>query len=194
MKRLLTICLLMFSFLVCTAPAHADGLTTDSVHAAGFNNLTEQQKAAIITQIAEQAAPVANVPTAAKVGEWVDIGQKIGQGLGSAAKEVGVAVNQFVETPVGKWTMALIVWKFMGNVVVHLIGGIMIMLVGTTMVIYFARRYNSATVIYDPERKNIFGNSIKKLVERKGMGGDVGGFLFAEAVVLVASMVATFTY
>jgi hypothetical protein len=133
--------------------------------------------------------------TPAKVGEWVDIGTKIGQGLGGAAKELGVQVNDFVKTPVGQWTMALIVWKFMGSVAVHAFGAILTLIVGIGFILFFARRYSGYEVVYHAESRNLFGQPNKKSVTRKPWDdGDVTMFAIFTAIVIGASLVCLFTF
>lgn len=59
--------------------------------------------------------------TAQAAKEWVEVGSSIGQGLSATARELGVAVNDFAKSPVGKIAVALIVWKVAGSAIVHLI-------------------------------------------------------------------------
>lgn len=192
-------------------PAHAGGLDTNAAHAAGFSKLSETEKAAIIKQIAEQAAAKKDTPnlvqdlaataaadaknTPEKVDQWLNIGERIGKMIGGAAKEVGVAVNDFVKTPVGLTAMGLIVWHYMGGVIVHFFGGLLVMGVGLGFVVYFARRYRGETITYDTEKKDVFGRSVVSKIDRKPMDGEViAGFMFAAAVVIIAALITMFTY
>ena len=81
------------------------GNTSDAVNSAGFSKLTEAEKAEVIKIVADKASSKdSSVPVALtedRVEKWVKIGSNIGQGLAGAAKEVGVAVNDFSQTPVG---------------------------------------------------------------------------------------------
>ena len=45
--------------------------------------------------------------------KYIEMGQMIGQALASSAKEMGVAVNEFAQTPVGKMVAALVIWRFL---------------------------------------------------------------------------------
>lgn len=193
-------------------PAHAaGGLDTNAAAAAGFNKLSETEKANIIKQIAEQAAAKKDTPnlvqdlatTAAadaknapeKVDQWLNIGERIGKMIGGAAKEIGVAVNEFVKTPVGLTAMALIVWHYMGGVIIHFVGGLLVLSVGLGFVVYFARRYRGETIEYDTEKKDVFGRSVVRKIDRRPMDGEViFGFLCAAAAVIIAALVTMFTY
>lgn len=203
MKRFLfTIAIALVAAL--SAPAYAAGLDSNAAHAAGFSKLSEAEKAEILKQIATKAQAnsessvatvVAEVAQPAKVDQWLNIGERIGKMIGGAAKEVGVAVNDFVKTPVGMTAMALIVWHYMGGVIIHAFGALLILGVGLSFILYFARRRNGAVIEYDTEKKDIFGRSvIKKITNSRWEDGDIGGFMVATAIVIVASMLALFTY
>lgn len=75
------------------------------------------------------------------VERWAKLGENIGKSLGAAAKEVGVAVNDFAKTPVGILTTVLIVWHFMGATLMKLIIGAAVMLVLIPLWFYIFRRY-----------------------------------------------------
>lgn len=49
--------------------------------------------------------------TVEKLDQWSEISLKFAKAIGVAAKEVGVATNEFLGTPAGKFTAALILWK-----------------------------------------------------------------------------------
>lgn len=203
MKRFLFAAALAFA-AAFSAPAYAGGLDSNSAHAAGFNKLTEPEKAEIIKQIATKAqangsgnlaAAVADAAQPAKVDQWLNIGERVGKMIGGAAKEVGVAVNDFVKTPVGMTAMALIVWHYMGDMIVHLFGGLMVLAVGISFILYFARKYTRTEIIYDSEKKDIFGRSVIKSVHKSKWDGEqIGSFMFATACVIIASLTTIFTY
>ena len=191
MKKIIAIVALMFSFNAFAA------LTTDSVANAGFSKLTEGQKAEIIKQIANQAADKTSVtaPSEEKVEKWVKIGSQVGQGLAGAAKEVGIAVNDFAKTPVGQLTMVLIVWHIIGGVLVHIFGGILIMVIGLWFIHFMFKRAYPDRVTYSKEHKNIFGNFAIESVQRTPVQDDnAAGWLFAAGIVIVAGLITIFTF
>ena len=52
-----------------------------------------------------------NSPSITDTAErWVQIGANIGQMMGGAAKELGIAVNEFSQTSLGEVTMVMIIW------------------------------------------------------------------------------------
>lgn len=95
--------------------------------------LTDAQKAELAQQaakmVADNASGASDVSSAKRVKEWVDIGTAIGSGLASTAHELGIAANDFVKTPVGKLTAAIIVWHFMGSSIIHIVFGTMWLLI-----------------------------------------------------------------
>ena len=191
MKKFIAIVALMFSFNAVAA------LTTDSVANAGFSKLTEAQKAEVIKQIADASSKNKDVvvPSEEKVEKWVKIGSQVGQGLAGAAKELGVAVNDFAKTPVGQLTMALIVWHMMGGVIVHVVGGILIMVVGLWFVKFMFNRAYPDKITYSKEHKNIFGNFAIENVQRTPVQDDnAAGWLFAAGIVIVAGLITIFTF
>ena len=53
-------------------------------------------------------------PTAETVDKWVGLAERFGKALASMAKEAGIAVNDFVKTPVGLIAVGILLWKVVG--------------------------------------------------------------------------------
>jgi hypothetical protein len=175
------------------------GNTSDAVNSAGFSKLTEAEKAEVIKIVADKASSKdSSVPVALtedRVEKWVKIGSNIGQGLAGAAKEVGVAVNDFSQTPVGQLTMLLIVWHMIGAQLIHVFGGIMIWIVGIAIIRHMVARAYPSKITYSKEVKNIFGNYVIEKVEPMEIdGGSAAGWLCAYGIVLIAGLIAIFTF
>ena len=175
------------------------GNTSDAVNSAGFSKLTEAEKAEVIKIVADKASSKdSSVPVALaedRVEKWVKIGSNIGQGLAGAAKEVGVAVNDFSQTPVGQLTMLLIVWHMIGAQLIHVFGGIMIWIVGIAIIRHMVARAYPSKITYSKEVKNIFGNYVIEKVEPMEIdGGSAAGWLCAYGIVLIAGIIAIFTF
>lgn len=173
------------------------GNTSDAVNSAGFSKLSEAEKAEVIKMVADKASQKDVMPTMTedKVEKWVKIGSNIGQGLAGAAKEVGVAVNDFATTPVGQLTMMLIVWHMIGAQLIHVFGGIMIWIVGIAIIRHMVARAYPSKITYSKEVKNFFGNYVVEKSEPIAIDdGNAAGWLFAYGVVLVAGLIAIFTF
>lgn len=173
------------------------GNTSDAVNSAGFSKLSEAEKAEVIKMVADKASQKDVMPTMTedKVEKWVKIGSNIGQGLAGAAKEVGVAVNDFATTPVGQLTMLLIVWHMIGAQLIHVLGGILIWVVGIAIIRHMVARAYPSKITYSKEVKNIFGNYVVEKSEPIAIDdGNAAGWLFAYGIVLVAGLIAIFTF
>lgn len=176
--------------------SHAWALNSNSVSSAGFDKLSDTEKAEIIKIVADKANNAQNpnsmVPSPEKVGQWLDLGPKIGQMIGGAAKEVGIAVNDFVKTPVGQLTMLLIIWKLIGASLVHILGAFTVLIVGS----WALRKYAAPerTVEYDVDKVDIFKRSRIKRVRQESSTGDALFFrIIAQAAILGAFVVIMLT-
>lgn len=104
-------------------------------HYLDTSGLTEQQKAEMAVQVAklktEKTEP-ANISEKVRTEAqaWGDLGANMGKALVGGAKEIGVAANEFAETPLGKITIAVVVFKLMGGPMLHIIAGTIFLLFG----------------------------------------------------------------
>lgn len=156
-QRLITLFVLMAAM-----SAHA-GFSSMSVNQAGFDKLTPQQQAEVIKMVAEKAHAAVpetsvdatpSVPSAERVDQWLNIGERVGKMIGGAAKEVGVAANEFVKTPVGTVAIGLIVWHYMGETVLHVAIGLILLAVGICFTLYVAKRRTGIIREYSPQGAN----------------------------------------
>ena len=194
MKKLLPILTLLIS-----TSAFAD-LNTDTIRSAGWDKLTEKQKADLIQQVTTQAAtPVTvlgnSLDKAKEIDEWVQVGSHIGLGLVGAAKELGIAVNDFVKTPVGILTTVIIVWQFIGGPMIHTLGSIIILVVGLSFTRWYANKTVRNTIDYDSSKTDWFGRSRLIKEDKPAMPGDdlVWSAIFVIAT-LISSMVVLFSF
>lgn len=115
-----------------------------------FNDLPEHTKLAIAKQIADaKAAQKPSLPgvvetvaavTPERLNEWAEKGKGIGMAIGSAAKELGIAANDFLKTDAGKMTMGIILWKMLGHDITHFIGGFVFFFTLASIWVYIYRR------------------------------------------------------
>jgi hypothetical protein len=197
MKKLLTLTLLLASF------AASAGLNSDSAANAGFSQLTEAQKAEVIKTIAQQAESNKNssissiatgIPDPEGIERWTKIGTSIASGLGAAAKELNVGVNEFAKSPVGQLTTLLIIWKIMGTQLIHIIGAIFVWIIGFLAIKLAADRLEPENIEYSNTDKNIFGNFIIVDRTRRSLGGDsTFGLLVGIAAVIIAGIAVLFS-
>ena len=107
--------------LALTSPAHAVQLTvdTDKLDAKLTTQLLEAQKEA-----AGKKDSAITVTQQAK--EWAGIGKEIGSAFAETAKALSVETNQFIQTPVGKWTLFFVGWYLIGHKLWAIVAGIVI--------------------------------------------------------------------
>lgn len=179
----------MAAIAVVTAPVYSSDavaaeakLSSQSVVQAGFDNLSAEQQAQIVQSIA--AAQTKDRAVVDTVDKWVNVGERIGKMVGGAAREVGVAANEFVQTDVGRMTAALIIWNYMGNDLVHIFvhvgGGMMFIVLGLSSVVFVLRRAQPLHVEYDNTSKTWYGASRIVSKHRSELSGE------AVAVVMIA--------
>lgn len=138
-------------FLVTPVLTFAESQTTITT----ASGLTDEQKADLSAQAAKMVADNASGATpstkAKEFQQWVDLGTAIGSGLASTARELGVAANDFVKTPVGKLTAGLIVWHFVGSTLIHIGFGVLWLLtMGTVLYVLYRRMsYKTTTTNYE---------------------------------------------
>jgi hypothetical protein len=177
---------LFFAFMLLLSLTAVAGTDSSVVKDAGWNKLSESQKAEVLKSIADAAAQhkseqISDVVAAVdvkKVDEWVSVGERIGKVMGGAAREVGVVVSDFVKSPLGLLTMALVVWKIMGASLLHIVGASLILVVGGIVMNRLYRSYNPREIIYDTSCKNIFGNYPKLKENTPGLSSEEAGYLF----------------
>jgi hypothetical protein len=167
MKKILLSMLLAVSFV---GVVHADDVTQVRTNV----NLSDAQKAELAATAAKMAQDnannvVAGVPSAGKVEvvkQWVDIGTAIGSGLAASAKELGIAANEFAQTPVGRFTVFLIAWHFIGNTLLHVFFALLwFFVVGGTL--FYVWRRSCLRSITSTFEKGEGPNGARKVVKKE---------------------------
>lgn len=171
-------------------------LSVNTVAEAGFDKLSAEQQAQIVQSIT--AAQSKETDVVDKVDKWVNVGERIGKMVGGAAKEIGVAANEFVQTDVGKMTAMLIVWNYMGsdvvNIFVHVVGGMMFIVIGLPTVFFIMRRSRDTVVTYSDTKTNLLGNPVVEKVERDALSGEQQfSFMVAAGLVLALGSIMMLT-
>jgi hypothetical protein len=182
------------------APGAYAQISTNTIHNAGWEKLTEQQKAELVKQVADmqsQNAAIGKVPpvSADNIEKWVSVGKMVGIGLSSAAKELNIAVNDFANTYVGKITIAIIVWNVLGESITMIAVGIFIWIIGIGCVYAAYCAKNPIVVVYSKEKTNIFGNAVIESKHRVVKDTDFSVYVILSLAVLVigATVIITST-
>jgi hypothetical protein len=149
-KNFLTFCVLALSF----------GTYAQSI---SVENLTKKQIAELNQHVAEMKKDPSNVSekVRSEVEAWTDLGQNIGRATVGAAKEVGMAANEFATTPLGVVTTSIVVYKLIGKDIVNFFVGASMIFVGTLIGLWCSRRRYVRQYEYRPV---LFGLYQKKNV------------------------------
>ena len=136
MRSLRLSVLVLLGVLFLAGPALAQnrgGITTDSIE-SNWDKLTEEQKAGLAAQVAQQAGkndvtfngtPIPKNVIAENVAPWLSLIDKVGEGLVRLAKELGVTANELLRTPVGVITVGLVAYHVMGNEIMGVLVGLL---------------------------------------------------------------------
>ena len=105
---------------------------------ADLTNLTPAQAAEIQKQIAEMEKNPTNVSqNVRKEAEaWGELGANMGKAMIGAAKEFGVAANDFAGTGLGKITVAIVAYKIIGQDLLQIFAGILVLVFGNIISMY----------------------------------------------------------
>jgi len=149
----------------------------------GWNDLTAAQKAQFNLDVAKKAAAKKAVPVKAQdLEEWVNLGKSIGVGFASTAEELGMGVDKLMNTTTGKIAMFLIVWNYIGDQFVGIVGGVfwfLIMLPAWTY--YFKRWVLVPTYSYHENGKR------KSLTYEKSRSADAVAYFTAALLIILGA-------
>jgi len=108
----------------------------------GWSDLSAEQQAQFNLDVAKKAAAKKAVPVQAQdLEEWVNLGKSIGVGFASTAEELGMGVDKLMNTTTGKIAMFLIVWNYVGDQFVGIVGGILWYMIMLPSWMYYFKRW-----------------------------------------------------
>jgi hypothetical protein len=83
---------------------------------------------------------------------WGDLGANMGKAMVGAAKEVGVAANEFSQTNLGKIVVFLAAYKIIGQDVLGVVFGSLILVFGYSLAVWVltTRRWSKVKYDYEP--------------------------------------------
>jgi hypothetical protein len=188
MKKLAFV-FVLFGFLISFGYMHsasADTLNSQTVSDAGWDKLTPQQQAAVLATVTSQSAGKTSEPT--KVNpenfqKWVEAGTSVGKGLASIVKELGITVNEFVQTPAGKIGVGVLVWHVMGNELIHVVFGVVFLFIWIPIWISMYRNYCFPKSKVTSERTGLFQS--KRTVEYHEVDDQAAGWRIALLIAFV---------
>lgn len=187
MKKLAT---LILASILSFAAVAGSGTAQDAT-SVDVSKLTAAQKAEVLKYAAnlEATKPDAqgiSEKTREEVGKWGELGVGMGRAAVAAAKEVGVAANEFVQTPLGKVTMGVVVYKVIGHDVIKFFvgGAILVTFTIAALVCAFGMRGRKGEVKYET-KPTLWGAFNRQYITSYEPDSDLVGGYFVAAVVCI---------
>lgn len=143
------------------------------------SRLTKEQVAQLQAQAAEmQSNPGQTAVIVRQEAEaWADLGGKVGMAMVSAAKEVGMAANEFASTELGTVVTAIVVYKIIGTEIMSLFGGFVILLVGVPVSLWVLMKKSTWAYEIDYEyQKYLGGFWNRRVIKHMSMSDEGSAF------------------
>lgn len=159
MKKILSVLAMAFACLATPSFA-ATNINVSEIETIDVRKLTPEQKAqlmsqtvdmqkqAVETQIAQKPVNVSQT-VRTEATAWGELGTNMGKAAVATAKEVGMAANEFVNTPLGKITMGIVIFKVMGAEVMSFVTGGFILVFFLSFAAYFILRKDHKSAKYE---------------------------------------------
>ncbi len=190
-------CLLLASALMFSGGSFALN-QTDLKNLEGYGQLTKEQQLLIQQEIVKMTPQVVNgveVPTTEHIDQWVEVGDRIGKMLTSTAKELGVAANEFVHTPIGRVAFFVGLWYLFGNQVMHLTFGIIILLVCMRFIRRIQNNMMGDTIEYSADKVDVFGRARKVKEQIHNLDGEqITGIAIMYILSILSSCIIVFSH
>lgn len=147
----------LLATLVLCASTGAFAATQTTVD---VSKLTPEQVQRINQQVSEMSNNPMNVSaTVRKEAEaWGELGANMGKAMVSAAREVGVASNEFASTSLGKIVVAIVTYKIVGKDILGVMFGALTLVFGWSVALWLVltRRFANVKYEYEPVLKGLF--------------------------------------
>jgi len=178
----LVVVFLLFSFTPVVQHANAVNMNVD------LEKLPDHARKAILDleQQEDKKEPV----TADTIARYETMGVALGKSLNALVKELGVTINEFIKTPVGKLSAGVLLWKLVIYDVFILFLKIGALLVATSILVFSFMRFHvpHKRKTKDPESKEITITWEKKYKFQDGDNAGISaGIHVALAVILMVA-------
>jgi hypothetical protein len=179
MKKFLLIAALALSSAAMAAgqsnPVDMSGLSKDQLL-----QLAQQAEAMKKETVKDPVSISANVRNEAEA--WGSLGANMGKAMVGAAKEVGIAANDFASTDLGKITVGLVAYKLVGKELISTFVGFFILIFGSVMALWMllTKRWSDVRYEYVPVLWGAFQK--RRVLESKTSGDVLAGKLIGAAV------------
>ena len=129
------------AFFVTVTPAFPQTSAHD-IRSLDVSRLTPEQKAQLLAHVSKlQESKSANMSETVRTEaeKWGELGANTGKAMVAAAKEVGVAANDFAQTPLGKVVTVIVVYKMIGQDAIGIATGLLTLFIGTLVALFVFR-------------------------------------------------------
>lgn len=134
MKKLVFAWITVITALFFSMPAMAGSSEPTSVSLEGLS----ADKVKEIQQQVDDARKHA-APELSSMSKAVEVGRMLGAGIVATAREVGVAVNDFAKSDIGRIVTVVLVWKYVGHDILGVGVGLLFLIVGVPVGLRFLR-------------------------------------------------------
>lgn len=186
MKKLFKFVAIMSVFATVMFSTVAQAQTPSGIDlcSASLSQLSELSSNQIASLSTACEGAATNIPSADEVNKYAEIASAVAQAIGVAAKELGVAVNEFLATDAGLLVAVLIVWNIAGAAVFKIFVAIPVALLMWLLILrfiqkQFIQRYEKVI------RKTLFGNEKEKIVPIYGAVDSESQLFFMAALTVV---------
>ena len=131
---------------VSAAHAGVQGVNTDGLTADQITQLNQQAR----SMKSDPAAVSSKVRQEAEA--WGELGTNMGRAMVGAAKELGVAANEFAVTPLGTVVVGITAYKIVGRDLLGVAVGSLILVLGYSIAfwMFLTRRWSNIQYEYKP--------------------------------------------
>lgn len=180
----IVIFLVVVTLALLAAPALAQKLD--------LRNLNTEQLAELAVQAERMRSPQGQAERLSasvrrETEAWANLGANIGTAVVSAAREVGIAANEFSQTSLGRVVTFVVVYKIMGRDALGVIVGVTVLLFGMCMCIIMTRSHRWGRVEWEYQPM-LWGLCNRRVVKSLVVDSDVAWARnIATGVMLVAT-------
>jgi hypothetical protein len=135
MKKQIFAWLSLVAALMFTAPGLVLAASDNST--VSLEGLSSEQVQKIKGDV--DAARKNSSPELSAMDKAVSVGRMLGAGIVATAREVGVAVNDFAKSDVGRIVTVVLVWKYIGHDILGVVFGSIVLFAGVPLGLCIAR-------------------------------------------------------
>lgn len=178
---------------MCVATSAFAGVASQNGAYIDTSKLSKAQVAELAAKAEEMSATTpasvsANVRQEAEA--WGTLGANMGKAMVGAAREVGVASNEFASTSLGKIVVGIVAYKVVGKDILGVIIGSLILVIGYSLAIWIftTRRWSAVTYEYAPVLWGMF-NRQRVVSSRTDSDVITGKILGGGALLLLTTLI-----